>query len=43
MGLSLAAGMALPEAMQLSNAAAGVVVTKLGTAVCTFDELAEAL
>ena len=43
MGLALAAGMALPEAMQLSNAAAGVVVTKLGTAVCTFDELAEAL
>ena len=43
MGLAMAAGLDLPEAMRLANAAAGVVVGKLGTAVCTFDELAEAL
>ncbi|WP_274584787.1 D-glycero-beta-D-manno-heptose-7-phosphate kinase [Neisseria leonii] len=40
MALALAAGLDWPEAMQLANAAAGVVVGKLGTAVCTFDELA---
>ena len=28
---------------QLADTAAGVVVAKLGTAVCTFDELAAAL
>lgn len=43
MGLAMAAGLNLPEAMRLANAAAGVVVAKLGTAVCSFDELAEAL
>lgn len=43
MGLAMAAGLDFPEAMRLANAAAGVVVGKLGTAVCTFDELAEAL
>ena len=43
MGLAMAAGLDLPEAMRLANAAAGVVVAKLGTAVCSFDELAEAL
>ena len=43
MGLAMAAGLTLPEAMRLANAAAGVVVAKLGTAVCSFDELAEAL
>ncbi|KPC52743.1 D-glycero-beta-D-manno-heptose-7-phosphate kinase [Amantichitinum ursilacus] len=39
LGLMLAAGQALPEAMQWSNRAAGIVVGKLGTAVCTTDEL----
>jgi len=43
MGLAMAAGLDLPEAMQLANAAAGVVVGKLGTAVCSFDELAQSL
>ena len=43
MGLGMAAGLSLPEAMRLANTAAGVVVAKLGTAVCTFDELAEIL
>ena len=43
LGLGLAAGLDLPEAMRLANAAAGVVVGKVGTAVCTFDELAQSL
>ena len=43
MGLSLAAGYTLPEAMHTANAAAGVVVAKLGTAVCSFAELEQAL
>ena len=43
MGLAMAAGLDCPEAMQLANAAAGVVVGKLGTAVCSFDELAQSL
>ena len=43
MGLGLAAGFDMIEAMHLANTAAGVVVAKLGTAVCTFDELAAAL
>lgn len=43
MGLCLAAGYELPEAMHTANAAAGVVVAKLGTAVCSFDELVNAL
>ena len=41
--VGLAAGLDLPEAMRLANAAAGVVVGKLGTAVCSFDELAQSL
>ncbi|QMT32048.1 D-glycero-beta-D-manno-heptose-7-phosphate kinase [Alysiella filiformis] len=43
MGLCLAAGFSLPESMHIANAAAGVVVAKLGTAVCGFDELTAAL
>lgn len=43
MGLGMAAGFDMIEAMHLANTAAGVVVAKLGTAVCTFDELAAAL
>ncbi|MCG9013935.1 D-glycero-beta-D-manno-heptose-7-phosphate kinase, partial [Laribacter hongkongensis] len=33
------AGFDLPAAMQVANAAAGIVVGKLGTAVVTFTEL----
>lgn len=43
MGLALAAGFGMTEAMHLANTAAGVVVAKLGTAVCTFEELDAAL
>lgn len=43
MGLGLAAGFDLTEAMHIANTAAGVVVAKLGTAVCSFDELSAAL
>ena len=43
MGLCLAAGYTLPEAVHTANAAAGVVVAKLGTAVCSFGELEHAL
>ncbi|MDN0076451.1 D-glycero-beta-D-manno-heptose-7-phosphate kinase [Crenobacter sp. SG2303] len=39
LGLALAAGLALPQAMSLANAAAGIVVGKLGTAVCSQAEL----
>ena len=42
-GLGLAAGYTMPEAMHLANTAAGVVVAKLGTAVCSFAELTKAL
>lgn len=43
MGLCLAAGLSLTEAMHTANAAAGVVVAKLGTAVCALNELCHAL
>lgn len=39
MGLGLAANFNLTDAMYIANAAAGVVVAKVGTAVCTEDEL----
>lgn len=39
LGLMLAAGLGLPDAMQVANAAAGIVVGKLGTAVVTREEL----
>ena len=39
LGLMLAAGLELPEAMDWSNRAAGIVVGKLGTAVAHADEL----
>ncbi|MBV8648148.1 D-glycero-beta-D-manno-heptose-7-phosphate kinase [Paludibacterium sp.] len=39
LGLMLAAGLPLPHAMSLANAAAGIVVGKLGTAVCRQEEL----
>ena len=40
---ALAAGLALPQAVQLANSAAGIVVRKLGTATVTPMELAQAL
>ncbi|MEN9558930.1 MAG: ADP-heptose synthase protein [Pseudomonadota bacterium] len=40
---ALASGHSLEQAVPLANAAAGVVVAKLGTSVCTFDELQHAL
>jgi len=40
---ALLAGATIGEAAILANAAAGVVVGKIGTAVCTREELAEAL
>ena len=43
MGLSMAAGFSMEQAMSLANTAAGVVVAKLGTAVCSLDELNKAL
>ena len=43
MGLCVTAGYSLPEAMHIANAAAGVVVAKLGTAVCSQQELQNAL
>lgn len=39
LGLMLAAGLPMAQAMSLANAAAGIVVGKLGTAVCRQDEL----
>lgn len=39
LAVMLAAGAELPQAMQLANRAAGIVVGKLGTAVVTRDEL----
>jgi rfaE bifunctional protein kinase chain/domain len=43
LSLAVAAGASLPEAAVLANAAAGVVVGKLGTASVTVPELAAAL
>jgi D-glycero-beta-D-manno-heptose-7-phosphate kinase len=43
LGLMLAAGMDMHQAMRLANRAAGVVVAKLGTATLTRAELAAAL
>jgi rfaE bifunctional protein kinase chain/domain len=43
LSLALSAGMPLLDAARVANAAAGVVVAKTGTAVCTAEELAEAL
>lgn len=39
MAAMIATGLDAPMAMRLANRAAGVVVAKLGTAVCTLDEL----
>jgi D-beta-D-heptose 7-phosphate kinase / D-beta-D-heptose 1-phosphate adenosyltransferase len=39
LALAVAAGYALPDAMRLANTAAGIVVSKLGTATVELDEL----
>jgi rfaE bifunctional protein kinase chain/domain len=39
LAVMLGSGLPLPEAMRQANLAAGVVVGKLGTATCSFDEL----
>jgi D-beta-D-heptose 7-phosphate kinase / D-beta-D-heptose 1-phosphate adenosyltransferase len=39
LALAHASGLALPEAMRLANTAAGIVVSKLGTATVELDEL----
>jgi D-beta-D-heptose 7-phosphate kinase/D-beta-D-heptose 1-phosphate adenosyltransferase len=39
LALARAAGIELPQAVRLANAAAGIVVSKLGTATAEFDEL----
>ncbi|QDX82615.1 D-glycero-beta-D-manno-heptose-7-phosphate kinase [Denitratisoma sp. DHT3] len=39
LAVMLASGLALPEAMKIANRAAGIVVGKLGTAVCSLEEL----
>jgi D-beta-D-heptose 7-phosphate kinase/D-beta-D-heptose 1-phosphate adenosyltransferase len=43
LALALAAGRPVAEAMRIANLAAGVVVAKLGTAVCSFAELEHAM
>jgi D-beta-D-heptose 7-phosphate kinase / D-beta-D-heptose 1-phosphate adenosyltransferase len=43
LGLGLAAGLSYPDAITMANAAAGVVVGKVGTAGASRTELAEAL
>ena len=43
LAVALSSGIALTDAVFLSNAAAGIVVGKLGTATCSTDELAAAL
>lgn len=43
LALAIAGGLPLAEAMRLANAAAGVVVGKLGTATCSAAELEHAL
>lgn len=39
LAVMIACGCSLPQAMQLANRAAGIVVGKLGTATCSLDEL----
>ena len=43
LALALAAGRPVAEAMRFANLAAGIVVAKLGTAVCSFAELEHAV
>jgi D-beta-D-heptose 7-phosphate kinase/D-beta-D-heptose 1-phosphate adenosyltransferase len=39
LALSIVAGLALSSALKVANVAAGIVVTKRGTATCTLDEI----
>ena len=43
LGAALGAGVPVPEAARLANAASGIVVAKLGTATVSADELRQAL
>lgn len=43
LALAAASGMKVKPSMKLANEAAGIVVKKLGTSVCTFDELQKAV
>lgn len=43
LGVAIAAGVALPDAVMLANVAAGIVVSKLGTATVSPQELQHAL
>ncbi len=43
LAVMLGSGSDMPTAMQLANKAAGVVVAKLGTAICTLEELKAAV
>ena len=43
LAVMLGSGSNMPNAMQLANKAAGVVVAKLGTAICTLEELQAAV
>lgn len=43
LAVMLGSGSDMPAAMQLANKAAGVVVAKLGTAICTLEELTAAV
>lgn len=43
LGLALACGLDLPQAVSLANVAAGIVVGKLGTSTLTVSELSQAL
>jgi len=43
LSLAMASGVPLPEAAHMANAAAGVVVGKMGTATCNPEELSRAL
>lgn len=43
LAVMLGSGSDMPTAMQLANKAAGVVVAKLGTAICTLEELTAAV
>lgn len=43
LGAALGAGLGMSEAMEIANAASGVVVSKLGTATASLDEIGEVL
>jgi D-beta-D-heptose 7-phosphate kinase/D-beta-D-heptose 1-phosphate adenosyltransferase len=43
LAVALGAGLALPDAARVANAAAGIVVGKIGTAIVHIDELTDAL